>query len=193
MRNSAATWETSTTFERCEQLRRTAREAADRARQMRTEAQQMRQLNAQLRAALQRRPPLTNARTRQEANPSRPPTDSPPSHPTPAAQLTALTAFVHARLNEEATAADLFHDPGCPAADAFPKDGTTGCDCRVPPRIRQDIAVRRGIAHASETAIREADPRDPGWPQSEMSALLYLKYLALPYELHGLWQEDWRP
>ncbi|MFF3271830.1 DUF6221 family protein [Streptomyces chrestomyceticus] len=193
MRDAAGTWETATTFERCEQLRHTAREAAGRARQMRTEAQQMRLVAAQLRTALQCRPPRTDARTAQEAEPPRPPAISPPERTTPTAQLTALTAFVHARLNEEVGAADLFHDPGCPVADAPPSDGGARCDCPVPPRIRRDVEIRRHIVHTSEAALREADHDAGDWPHSEVGALLYLKALALPYELHWLWQEDWRP
>ncbi|KWT62210.1 hypothetical protein ADL21_09235 [Streptomyces albus subsp. albus] len=188
MTGPISTVESARTFARSEELCRKAREAIARAYRIQGKAVEQRLYTVQLRASLSRR----RLQLREGDGAGGP--DRPCARPlAPTVQLTLLTAFVHARLDEEAAAADLFHEAGCPATDAAGRTGVARCDCRVPSRIRQDIAVRRSIARASETAIREADPRDPSWPQCEMSALLYLKCLALPYELHGLWQEEWRP
>ncbi|MFI2242142.1 DUF6221 family protein [Streptomyces chrestomyceticus] len=161
-------------FGRSEQLCRSARQATGRTRQLRAEAVRIRLEAVRLRAALRH-------------------WLLPPDPVAAAARLTALIAFVHARLNDDAAVADLFHEVGCPAADTPGRAETLGCRCRVPHRIRGDAALRRNIVRMSETALCEADHDAPDWPHSEMAALLHLKALALPYELHELWQEDWRP
>ncbi|WP_369218535.1 hypothetical protein [Streptomyces flavofungini] len=164
-------------FERCERLCRSAREAVERTRRMRSEAAEMRLRAQQTRAELRRRL-LPERRD-----------DAPPA-PADVVQLTALISFVRARLDEEAAAADLFHEFGCPASGT---GGTYGCACRAPHRAHQDIATRRHIARVSEAAIREADHAAPHWPFTELNALLDLKALAFAYEVHWLWQEEWRP
>ncbi|MEV1025934.1 DUF6221 family protein [Streptomyces sp. NPDC050264] len=175
------------TFERCQQLHRQARETAARARRMRSEAVQIRLKAAKIRAGLRhRRPP------RQEENDASGSGALPLDSPASAVRLTALTAFVHARLDEEATAADLLHEAGCTTAGA-PDRPLGRCDCRAPHRARQDIAVRRNIARTSETTIREADHAAPAWPHNELTALVNLKALAARYEVHRMWQEEWRP
>ncbi|MFC8124862.1 hypothetical protein [Streptomyces sp. NPDC057302] len=59
--------------------------------------------------------------------------------------------------------------------------------------MHQKIDARRNMAHVSETVIREADHAAPAWPRNELNALLDLQALAVEYELHWLWQEEWRP
>ncbi|MVO89241.1 hypothetical protein GPA10_31925 [Streptomyces sp. p1417] len=179
------------TFERCEQLCRTAREAVGRAREIRSEAVRIRQEAAAVRAAMRHR-----RRQDDRSGPARPTGAPAPVHSVAAAQLTALAAFVHARLDEEVAATGLFHEPRCPAGrapGAPDTPGTPGCRCPVPHRMHQDIAIRRSIVHTSQAAIRDADHGSPHWPHDELSALLHLKALALSYETHGLWQEEWRP
>ncbi|MFJ8826599.1 DUF6221 family protein [Streptomyces sp. NPDC102467] len=178
------------TFERCEQLRRKARDATAKARQVRFEAVQIRLQAAQIRADLRRRHPQRHGENG-VGEPARP-SASPLGSTASAMRLAALVAFVRARLDEEATAADLFHEAGCTPADA-PDHRRCRCSCRAPHRTLQDIAVRRTVARTSETTIREADHSAAAWPHNELAALLNLKALALRYELHGLWQEEWRP
>ncbi|MFE6159030.1 hypothetical protein ACFQ7F_08950 [Streptomyces sp. NPDC056486] len=220
MLNSADTLGVADSFDRCERLCRTARETIDRARRTQSEAVEIRLRSKQIRADRQRRLSL---RRREDgvselappgaippgATPlgALPPSALPLDSAAPAVQLTALAGFVHARLDEEAASADLFHEVGCAAGEAPGSLGSpAGCRCRTPHRIDpsrcacraprlmyQEIADRRSIAHISEAAIREADHTAPAWPRNEMNALLDLQALAVAYELHRLWQEEWRP
>ncbi|MFF1693693.1 DUF6221 family protein [Streptomyces sp. NPDC058257] len=191
MPNSVDRLEIANSFERCERLCRLAQEAFGRARQMQSDAVEMRLQAAQTRADRQRRfaSPLREDRAAESAPPGAPLPDSTP----PAVQLTALAAFVHARLDEEAASADLFHETGCSTAAVPGGHGPPACGCRTPHRMHRKVAARRSIAHISETAVREADHATPGWPRNEMDALLDLRILAVDYELHSLWQEEWRP
>ncbi|CAM5594573.1 hypothetical protein SALBM135S_03305 [Streptomyces alboniger] len=189
MRASDSTSGVADSFERCERLCRSAREAISRARQMRSDAVQIRMRAQQTRAELRRLLPERRADGAPDAPPGTPARDGTGS----VTHLTELAAFVHARLDEEAAAADLFHEFGCPAAEAPGHGSTTGCGCRALHRARQDIEIRRRIAHASEAAIHGADHTAPNWPFTEMNALLDLKALAFAYETHRLWQEEWRP
>ncbi|MGW5867445.1 hypothetical protein ACWFRJ_35425 [Streptomyces sp. NPDC055239] len=195
MPNSADALGVIDSFERCERLCRTAREVIEKARRTRSEAVEIRLKSKQIRADRQRR--LASRRREDGASgPALPialPLGGPAPVPAPL-QLTALAAFVHARLDEEAASADLFHDVGCPAAEAPGNRGSpAGCRCRTPRRIHQKTADRRSIAHISEATVREADHAAPDWPRNEMDALLDLRTLAVEYELHWLWQEEWRP
>ncbi|MGW6057165.1 hypothetical protein [Streptomyces sp. NPDC055189] len=219
-------------FEHCQRLRRLARETIDRARKMRSEAVEMRLQAAQIRAdrarwlsarlteGLANRPAPTGTRpsgTHPTATHSpgtyptgtRPPATRPSGKASPAVQLAALAAFVHARLDEEAASADLFHKADCPAAEQTRTTDLdrTRCPCRIPHRtgpparcgcptprlIHQKIDDRRNIAHNSEAVIRQADHTAPNWPHNELNALQDLQTLAVSYELHWLWQEEWRP
>ncbi|MGW6054268.1 hypothetical protein [Streptomyces sp. NPDC055189] len=191
MLNSADTWGVADSFEQCERLRRITRETIDRARRIRSEATEMRLQAEQTRADRQQ---WLSARRREDIA-SRPvsPLTLPHARTAPAVQLTALAAFVHARLDEEAASADLYHKAGCPAANPPGARGPAPCACGIPHRLHQKIADRRSIARFAETAIRTADHTAPNWPRNEIDALQDLQLLAMAYELHWLWQEEWRP
>ncbi|GCD40984.1 DUF6221 family protein [Streptomyces paromomycinus] len=177
---------TANTFETCAQLRRSAREAADRARRMRAEAAEARLRAVRMRQNMERmksgRPPDAVSGFRRF-----PATEIRCGATSRAAQLALLTAFVHARLDEEGNTADLFHETGCPDA------GTSACHCPVPERVRHDVTIRHGLARDCEEALRDPDHDARDWPHNELAALLRLKVLALPYELHRQWREEWRP
>lgn len=191
MGNSLDTSRFVTSFERCERLCRMAREVIDKARQTRSEAVEMRLQAAQIRA--ERQQWLSVRRRPDGGGEPAPPSALLSASAAPADQLTTLVAFVHARLDEEAACADLFHEAGCAAAGDANSRGPARCGCRAPYRVRQKITVRRTIARLCETAIREADYAAPDWPANEMNALLDLRALAAAYEQHGQWQEEWRP
>ncbi|MFH8489937.1 DUF6221 family protein [Streptomyces longisporoflavus] len=193
-------------YERCDRLLRSVAETKARARRVRSEAVEARLRSERSRA--DRAELLSSRSRRREQNaspPARPGAPSPgPARPTEppspaqgtaaAVHLTALAAFVHSRLDEEAAAADLFHEAGCRAAEApAAAHDTARCGCRTPRRVHREIAARRGIARISEAAVREADHTAADWPRSEMDALQDLRALAVAYELHRLWQEEWRP
>ncbi|MFK8844103.1 DUF6221 family protein [Streptomyces sp. Ac-502] len=176
---------TGNTFEKCEQLCRSAQQAADRALRMRSEAAAARLRTLQMRRDIRR---MMSRHRPDDTDVQRfPATETSRTATAPTAQLTLLTAFLHARLAEDASTADLFHEPGCPGAEA------SGCRCPVPERIRHDALARRGLARDCEEAIDDPDHDARDWPHSEMRALLRLKVLALPYELHRQWREEWRP
>ncbi|MEU6677204.1 DUF6221 family protein [Streptomyces sp. NPDC046925] len=191
MLNPVDTFRVADAFERCERLRNKALETIERARQMRSESVEMRLRAAQIRA--DRKQWLALRRSEDIASRPATPGTLPPGGTTPAVRLTTLAAFVHARLDEEEASADLFHRADCPAPRAPGDSGRPRCDCRTPRRMHQQIADRRSIAHSSEAVIREADHTAPNWPHNEISALQDLQTLALAYELHHLWQEEWRP
>ncbi|WP_238782868.1 DUF6221 family protein [Streptomyces monomycini] len=176
---------TGNAFEKYERLHRSARQAADRARRMRSEAAAARLRAAQMRRDMKRM--LTRCRSDHADVQRSPATGAPRNSAAPAAQLTLLTTFLHARLDEDGRTADLFHEAGCPGAEA------SGCHCLVPQRVRHDVLVRHGLARDCEEAIDDPDHDACDWPHSEMRALLRLKVLALPYELHRQWREEWRP
>ncbi|MEV5597151.1 DUF6221 family protein [Streptomyces sp. NPDC052496] len=184
--------EVTSTFERCERLCRSARQVTDRALRMQSEAAEARLRAAQMRYDLRRT--LSAHRSAVAAERPFPATAgrrnilTPPSRPAArTTQLTLLAAFVHARLDEEAATAELFHEAGCPGGTG------TMCRCPVPEQVRREIAIRHATARDSEEAILEADHDARDWPHSEVIALLRLKVLALPYELHRHWREEWRP
>ncbi|MEF3115051.1 DUF6221 family protein [Streptomyces chrestomyceticus] len=177
---------TASTFEQCAQLRRSAREAVDRALRMRAEATEARLRAVRMRRTVER----TKARLRSDDAPGFrrfPATETRRAAVSRTAQLALLTAFVHARLDEENSTADLFHETGCPDS------GASGCRCPVPERVRHDVTVRHGLARDCEEALHDPDHDACDWPHSELAALLRLKVLALPYELHRQWREEWRP
>ncbi|MFI2238193.1 hypothetical protein [Streptomyces chrestomyceticus] len=177
---------TADTFEKCAQLCRSAREATDRAVRMRAEAAEARLRAVRMRRTMER----MKAGHRSDDAPGcrrLPATETRRGATARAAQLALLTAFVHARLDEEGGTADLFHETGCPGA------GASECHCPVPERVRHDVAVRHGLARDCEEALHDPDHDACDWPHSELAALLRLKVLALPYELHRQWREEWRP
>ncbi|MGW6055367.1 DUF6221 family protein [Streptomyces sp. NPDC055189] len=189
MLNSPDTGGIADSFERYDRLRRRTRAALDRALQVQSASVRVRLQAVRARAARQR----LSARRNQEACRPAPPGTPPPDGTPRTVRLTALAAFVHARLDEETAAADLCHEPGCPADDPPGTRAPALCHCRRPRRIRQQIAERRNTARIAETTIRQADHTAPHWPRNEINALQDLQILAAPYELHGLWQEEWRP
>ncbi|MEU6995865.1 hypothetical protein ABZ953_35085 [Streptomyces sp. NPDC046465] len=198
MLTSADTWGFTNTFERCELLRRAAADAVAKARRMQSESAQIRLRAAQTRADLRRgsaAPPPPVAVPEAAARPTAPRPAAPrPDTSSPTVDLAALAAFLHARLDEEAASAHLFHEADCSAVRRAPVGpGPVRCGCLAPRRLHQKISTLRDLAHANEAAVREADPDSPGWPFSELAALLDLQALALPYELHELWCEEWRP
>ncbi|MEV8318025.1 DUF6221 family protein [Streptomyces sp. NPDC059900] len=191
--------------ERCERARRTAAEAVARAIRARSEAIETRLQAAHARALRARSSSLrleliaslsTPPGALLYGPPAPPPSTrlpAPPDDPAAAVHLTALAAFVHSRLDEEAASADLFHETGCRSARAPGLPGAAHCACPIANRLLRDIAIRRSIARISEATIRRADHAAPEWPRNEINALQDLQALAAAYELHGMWREEWRP
>ncbi|OON73860.1 DUF6221 family protein [Streptomyces tsukubensis] len=198
MGTSAGPPEPAPVIERAEATRLWGREVKDRARRMRIRALELRQRSEQMRSATagslsrcrQVNAAFRTARAAASAHGGGAPGRGCGA---PAAQWAALVAFVHARLDEEATAADLHHEAPCPTLGGPGRDGVTVCGCRAPAHVRYDVSVRRGIVRDIERALRAADHSTPNWPYSELSALVRLKTSALPHELHKQWREAWRP
>ncbi|MFJ9729576.1 DUF6221 family protein [Streptomyces sp. NPDC101209] len=101
-----------------------------------------------------------------------------------------LASFLRARWDEEVADSALFHELDCPAQEA----GAAGraCCCPCPARIRARIASQRRILADCEQRI--ARDRGQGcWPLESILAFKAMQALALPFELHPAWQDNWYP
>ena len=117
--------------------------------------------------------------------------------PVPEAGPHDLIAFVRDRLAEAEQEADLFHELACAAQTRDGQDrsgpGSQRCRCPVPTQLAAHTRTLQRVLHDCEHRIREEVPQDPHWPLDQVFAELTLRAIALPYELHPQWREQWRP
>ncbi|MEU5323993.1 DUF6221 family protein [Streptomyces sp. NPDC021056] len=97
---------------------------------------------------------------------------------------TDLASFVHDRLDEEERDAALFHELDCP--------GRVSCSCPCPARLRDQIAIHRQNLRHCEQRIKRGQ-EELCWPLDSFFAFETMKALALPYELHPDWRDNWYP
>ncbi|MGA5454876.1 DUF6221 family protein [Streptomyces umbrinus] len=102
-----------------------------------------------------------------------------------------LVSFLHDRWGEDERDADLFHELGCPASLETRRAARCGCPC--PAQILDRIAVHRRILIRCEHRMRHEQEQGPCWPLDSVLAFQSMKALALPYELHPAWRDDWYP
>ncbi|UIX34221.1 DUF6221 family protein [Streptomyces sp. GQFP] len=104
--------------------------------------------------------------------------------------VTDLASFVHDRLDEEERDAALFHELDCPNSH---RTGRISCSCPCPDRILDRAATRRDLLRRCEQRIRREAEGDLRWSRDSILAFQTMKALALPFELHPTWRDNWYP
>lgn len=101
-----------------------------------------------------------------------------------------LVSFFHDRLDEETRDAALFHELDCPVSHTT---GRGRCCCPCPARLLDQLATFRILFQRCEQRIRNEAEGDVCWPLDSILAFQTMKALALPFELHPAWQDNWYP
>ncbi|WP_042404908.1 DUF6221 family protein [Streptacidiphilus carbonis] len=109
-----------------------------------------------------------------------------------------LVAFVAARLVEAEAQAELFHELTCTVVTALGEgpprlDGRPRCRCPARAQLVARAHALQRVLRDCEQRIHQDDPQDPSWPLGPIFAEVSVRALALPYELHPQWREEWRP
>jgi hypothetical protein len=99
--------------------------------------------------------------------------------------------FVRSRLAQEEKQAQLFHELHCPVPVG--RRQFLACRCPCPRRLLERIAAKYAILSDCERQILCLDDQAPGWLIDSLHARQLLGAIALPYELHPDWREQWRP
>lgn len=102
--------------------------------------------------------------------------------------LVGLSSFVRDRLGQVAEEAVVFHVLVCDPAVV----GVGGCECGCRGRLEAVGGQLRRV-DAYEARLCGCAHGGVGWPWSAVDAGVDLMCMALPYELHPLWREEWRP
>ncbi|MGW2835773.1 DUF6221 family protein, partial [Streptomyces sp. NPDC001286] len=96
-----------------------------------------------------------------------------------------------ARWDEAETDSALFHELDCPGPGMGQTEGGS-CACPCPAQIHARITThRRILADCEQRMARQA--QDACWPRQSILAFQAMQALALPYELHPAWQDNWYP
>lgn len=104
--------------------------------------------------------------------------------------VTDLALFLHERWDEEERDAALFHELDCPDPH---KTGRVRCGCPCPARLLDQIATHRVLLRRCEQRIKREREEDLCWPLDSILAFQTMKALALPFELHPDWRDNWYP
>src|SRR5687768_6547969 len=104
--------------------------------------------------------------------------------------VTDLASFFHNRLDEEERDAALFHELDCPDSH---RTGRISCSCPCPARMLDRTATRRVLFRRCEQRIKREQEEDLCWPLDSVLAFQTMKALALPFELHPDWRDNWYP
>ena len=114
-------------------------------------------------------------------------------------RVAAIADFIRDRFDEEERDAGLFHELGCPIPKnrdypfSQPADERGRCECPTPIQLLDLIESRRQIVRDCEQQTLQLDPQSPDWLLLMLYVRQALGALALPYELHPDWREEWRP
>ncbi|MFD4555066.1 DUF6221 family protein [Streptomyces sp. NPDC058469] len=103
--------------------------------------------------------------------------------------LTDLASFLHDRWDEEEHDTALFHELDRPIQDG---DTRRVCRCPCPARLLERIATDRHILKDCQQRT-ERERQAAGWPVDSTLAFQTMKALALPFELHPDWRDNWYP
>lgn len=105
--------------------------------------------------------------------------------------LDELVDFLHARLDEDAHDAHLFHELACPRSVAPVR--SAGCACPCPVSLLAAVGVNAGTLRRYEQRLARERQCGPVWPLESSLVFTGLKAMALPYELHPAWRDGWYP
>jgi hypothetical protein len=106
-----------------------------------------------------------------------------------------LTRFLLSRLDEDERDARLFHEFTCTADAQRAGDGLPGswCRCPVPAQTLTRGQVTRDIIADCERQLCTPGSGTPGMLPAADRIPKILGALALSYQQHPQWQEQWRP
>ncbi|WP_371663008.1 DUF6221 family protein [Streptomyces sp. NBC_00280] len=104
--------------------------------------------------------------------------------------VTDLASFLHVRWDEEERDAVLFQKLDCPAPHET-RRVSYGCPC--PARILDRIAIHRQIFRRCVQRMKREQDEGLCWPLDSILAFQTMKALALPFELHPGWRDNWYP
>ncbi|MFC4608750.1 DUF6221 family protein [Streptomyces maoxianensis] len=105
--------------------------------------------------------------------------------------LDELVDFLHARLDEDAHDAHLFHELACPRSVA--PDPSATCACPCPASLLAAVCVNAGILRRYEQRLERERQCGLVWQLELILVFAGLKAMALPYELHPAWRDGWYP
>ncbi|GAA3784733.1 hypothetical protein GCM10022403_019290 [Streptomyces coacervatus] len=105
--------------------------------------------------------------------------------------LDELVGFLHARLDEDAHDAHLFHELACPCSVTPMR--SAGCACPCPASLLAAVRVSEGILRRYEQQLERERQCGLVWPLESSLVFAVLKAMALPYELHPAWRDSWYP
>ncbi len=106
-----------------------------------------------------------------------------------------LTGFLLSRLGEDEQDAELFHELACTVQEQQARDGSAAiwCRCLIPNETRVRIQATRAIITACERELREPGGGARGPRRATDRVTKILGSLALIYQQHPRWEEQWRP
>ncbi|WP_328690348.1 DUF6221 family protein [Streptomyces phaeochromogenes] len=104
-----------------------------------------------------------------------------------------LIAFVAVRLAEDESQAQLFHELGCAVAPGPGEVPRRRCHCPTPAWLTARVHALQRVLRDCEKRIRRAGPEDPDRPLGPTLAEVHVRAVALRFEEHPQWREEWRP